>query len=197
MGERSGLAGGDVPEQVADHALRQVVALDEVGQHELLQLRHQPPVTADHAGDQSLVAEVIESALTAVPLPCRIDEREVARSALRLLARRLLREEVFLDCHGDAFGKTDADEPAGRDGIAIPNQTHRFFRRDDLVAPLRQLARQDRMHLLHIAHSLTPTVVCSFNRGPRAHRTARDARPSRPWCRTTIPVPRASGRPRR
>ena len=42
------LAGGDVAEQVADHALRQVVGLDLVVDGELLQLRHRPqwpPIT--------------------------------------------------------------------------------------------------------------------------------------------------------
>ena len=156
MGEGSGLARGDVPEQVADHALRQIVALDLVGQDELLQLRHQPPVTADHPRDESLVSEVIEAAFAAVSLPRGIDEREVARAPLRLLARRLLREEVFLDRHGDTFGKADAYEPAGRDGVAIANQTHRLLRRDDFVASLRQLAAQDGMPLIQFAHSLSP-----------------------------------------
>ena len=47
--EVPGLAGGDVAEKVGDHALRQIVGLDLVGDRQVLQLRHQAPVPADHA----------------------------------------------------------------------------------------------------------------------------------------------------
>ena len=82
MGERARLAGGDVAEQVRDHALRQVVGLDLVGDRERLQLRHQAPVAADDALDQPVVAEVVEAALLAVALAGGVDERQVARRAV-------------------------------------------------------------------------------------------------------------------
>ena len=47
--ELARLAGGDVAEQVRDHALRQVVGLDLVRDRERLQLRHESPVAADDA----------------------------------------------------------------------------------------------------------------------------------------------------
>src|SRR5689334_18624606 len=46
--EGAGLAGGDVAEQVREHALRQVIGLDLVGDRELLQRGDQPPVAAHH-----------------------------------------------------------------------------------------------------------------------------------------------------
>jgi hypothetical protein len=69
LGQVAGLVGGDVAKQVRDHALRQVVGLDPVGDRERLQLGHQPPVAADHALDQSFVTKVIQAAFLAVALP--------------------------------------------------------------------------------------------------------------------------------
>ena len=46
-GQVTGLAGGDVAEEVGDDALRQVVGLDLAGHGQRLQLRHQAPVAAD------------------------------------------------------------------------------------------------------------------------------------------------------
>ena len=72
---------GDVAEEVGDHALRQVVGLDLVGDGELLQLRHKAPMAADDASDQPLMREVIEPAILAVALAGGIDQREVRRLA--------------------------------------------------------------------------------------------------------------------
>ena len=50
-GDVAGAARGDVAEQMRDHALRQIVGLDLVGDGELLQLRRETPMAADHALD--------------------------------------------------------------------------------------------------------------------------------------------------
>ena len=117
-----GLAGGDVAEQVGDHALRQVVGLDLVGDGQLLQLRHQAPVAADDAPHQPVVAEVVEAALLAVALAGGIDQGQVARraEAERVVLRR--REEALLQGDGDVLGEADADEAAGGDRVAVADQ---------------------------------------------------------------------------
>ena len=134
--EVPGLAGGDVAEQVRDHALRQVVGLDLVVHRQLLQLRHQAPVAADDALDQALVAEVVEAALLAVALAGGVDQRQVARRP-----RRRRRQEALLQRHGDVLGEADADEAAGGDGVAVADQRHRLGGADDLaLAAGRSLA---------------------------------------------------------
>ena len=80
-GERAGLAGGDVAVEVRDHALRQVVGLDLALEREAADLRDQAPMAADHALEQAVVAERVEAAVLAVPLPGGEQQREVARLA--------------------------------------------------------------------------------------------------------------------
>jgi hypothetical protein len=128
-GQRARLAGGDVAEQVRDHPLRQVPGLDAVIDRKRLQARHQPPVAADHARHQALVAEVVEAARLAVALPGRIHQGQVARAARAAL--RL--EEALFERDRDALGKADADEAAGGDRVAAADQAHRLARRNDLA----------------------------------------------------------------
>ena len=103
----------------------------------LLQLRHQPPVPADHAPHQSFVAEMIEPALLAVALARGIDQREIARLVVRRDVLLFLREVERLQRHRDFFGETDADEAAGRDRVAVADQANRFLGADDLSAVRR------------------------------------------------------------
>jgi hypothetical protein len=125
-GQGAGLAGGDVAEQVADHALRQVPGLDAVGHRELLQLRHQAPMAADHAPDQAVVAEVVEAALLAVALAGGVHQGEVTRMAQAVGIGFLRFEKTRFERDGDVFGKADADEAAGGDGVAVADQLHRL-----------------------------------------------------------------------
>src|SRR4029077_15929968 len=69
----------DVAKKVRNHALRNIVRLDLIGDRQSLQFRHQPPMPADHAAHQTFVAKVIESPVVAVTLSCGIDQREIAR----------------------------------------------------------------------------------------------------------------------
>ena len=131
--QRPGLAGGDVAEEVRDHALRQVVRLDLVADGERLQLGHEAPVPADDALDETGVPQVIEAAFRAIPLAGGIDERQVARvaDAGRRLLRRL--DEALLERDRDVLGKPDAHEAGRGDRVAVANQCDRLAGSDDLA----------------------------------------------------------------
>ena len=77
--DMAGAMRGNVAEQMGDHALRQIIGLDLVLEGELLQLRREPPMAADHPLDEPLMGEVIEPAVLAVALTGGIDEGEVLR----------------------------------------------------------------------------------------------------------------------
>ena len=120
------LAGGDVAEQVRDHALRQVPGLDAAGHRELLQRGHQAPVAADDARHQPVVAEVVEAALLAVALAGGVDQCQAAR--------RGRFEEAGLERHRQVLGETDADEAAGGHRVAVGDQPHGIGGADHLAA---------------------------------------------------------------
>ncbi len=105
--------------------MRQVVGLDLVRQRELADPRDQPPVAADDAFEQAVVAEPVEAALGPVALPGGEEDGQIARMP------RLL--EAPLQRHDQLFGRTIAHEAGVRQGIAIANDRNRFVRRDDLV----------------------------------------------------------------
>ena len=131
--ERARLARGNVAIQMGDHALRQVVGLDAIGDRELLQARHQAPVPADDARDQAFVAPVIQAARLAIPLPGRIDERQITRLALQLRIGGLRLQEELLQRDGDTFREADAHEAARGNGIAAADKPHCILRRNDLA----------------------------------------------------------------
>ena len=119
---------GDVAKQMRDDALRKVVGLDLVGDSETLQFGYQSPVPADHASHQAFMAKMVEPALFAVALASGIDQREIARLAGRfdlLVFRQIER----LQCHRNFFGKTNADETACRDRVAVANRGEPPLRR--------------------------------------------------------------------
>jgi hypothetical protein len=80
-GERARLAGGNVAVEVRDDALGQVIGFDLALQRQAADLWDQPPMAADHALEQAIVAERVEAAILSVPLPGREQQREVARFA--------------------------------------------------------------------------------------------------------------------
>ncbi len=132
--ELAWLVGGDVAVELRDHALRQVVGLDPIRDRQLLQLRHQAPMAADDAPDESLVAEVVQTLVLAVALTRGIDECEVARAAEARRTFLVAREKPLLQRNRDFLGEADADEAAGGDRVAVTDQPHRIRRRDDLAA---------------------------------------------------------------
>jgi hypothetical protein len=130
--EVSGLARGDVAEQVRDDTLRQVVGLDEVLDRQLLQLGHQAPMAADGAPDEPGVAQVVQAARLAVALAARVQQRE-AGGLVR--GGNVLVEVQRLQRDRHAFRKADADKAAGGHRVARADQAHRVGGGDDLAAP--------------------------------------------------------------
>ena len=128
LGEGAGLAGGDVAVEVRDHALRQVVGLDPVLDREPADLRDQPPMPADHALEQPVMAEPVEPLLLAVALPGREQQGQVARLAGR--------DEAPLQPDQQIVRRADADEARGAERVAAADQRHRLGEADDLVALL-------------------------------------------------------------
>src|SRR4029077_1576492 len=102
----------DVAKKVRNHALRNIVRLDLIGDRQSLQFRHQPPMPADHAAHQTFVAKVIEAPVVAVTLTCGVDQGEVARLVGGRNGLIPLREIERLYCQSDFFGETDADKTA-------------------------------------------------------------------------------------
>jgi hypothetical protein len=54
-------------------------------------------------------------------LPRGIDQRQVARLAVPVRPIALAGEIALFQSEGDFLGKTNADKPAGGDGIAVAN----------------------------------------------------------------------------
>ena len=100
---------------------------------------------ADHAPHQPFMAEMIEPALLAVALARGIDQREIARLVRCPDVLLVFREKKRLQRHRDLFGETDADEAAGRDGVAVADKADRFFSADDLSAVRRAKRRDHRL----------------------------------------------------
>ena len=158
----SGFACGDVTEQMGDRSLRKIVGFDLVADRQLLQLRDEPPVTADDALHQTRLSKMIESAILAVSLPGGIDEGEVP--GLWTVGGLFVPRKIqFLDGDGDLFGETDADEAAGGDRRPLPDQLDRFTGGNQL-AVLAVLNDGERLLVLH-AHRL---CFSSFSWGDTA-----------------------------
>ena len=132
-GERAGLAGGDVAVEVRDHALRQVVGLDLALEREAADLRDQAPMAADDALEQAVMAERVEAAVLAVPLPGREQQREVARLAGF--------EETLFERDQERIRHADADEARGAERVAVLDDGDGFGGGDDLVAHDRLAGR--------------------------------------------------------
>jgi hypothetical protein len=162
-GQMPRLAGGDVPEEMTDDPLGQVVGLDLVGDGQLLEARHQAPVAADHPPHEARVAKVVEAALLAVALAGGIDQGQIAGPAFHREGGLVAGQEHLLDGDGDALGEADADEAAGGHRVPVADEAHRLGRGQYLAAPGRHDAAQYRMGnpLLHV---LSPLVLRVFVR---------------------------------
>lgn len=103
LGDHPGPAGGDIPEPVADHALRQAVRLD------LLLTRHpaergdQPPVPADQPPYHPVMPEVVQPAALPVTLAGGENQGEVGRHAGL--------EETLLEGAGEVLGEPMPTRP--------------------------------------------------------------------------------------
>ena len=119
---------------MSDYALGQVVGFDTIRDSELLQFGHEAPVTANHPRHQTIMTQVIETTLLAVTLTRRINQGQVARPTEPMHIGLFAFKKQFLQRNGNVFGETDADETAGRNGVAILDQAHGIARRDHLAS---------------------------------------------------------------
>jgi hypothetical protein len=166
----AGLVRGDIAEQMGDHTLRQVIGVDPAIDGQLLKLGHQPPMAADDLAHKALVAEMVQSPFLAVALAGGIDQGEVAG--------RFGLQEALFQRHGDAFGKADADEAAGGDGIAVTDQLDGFLGGDDLAPRLIAVGTEKRMSdkrhcaILPTAR-VAPPGPCQIRRGDDTRQSPR------------------------
>jgi hypothetical protein len=126
LGEGTGFAGGQIPEQLADDSLRQVIGLDAVVECQLRHLRHAAPVARHHPAQQAFVAQVIEPQGLAVALAGGGEQRQVLWAAGG--------EEAALQRRQQGLGEAGLDEPGTGQRIAIPDQGDRFVGGNDLAA---------------------------------------------------------------
>src|SRR5262249_23951638 len=124
----------NVAEQMRDHALGKIICLDLVRDCQLLQFRHQPPMSANYASHKTFVAKMIESSLLAVPLARGVDQHEIAR----LLGSRrcfiTLREIERLYRQGDFFGEANTNKAACCNRVPVSYEAGRFLCSDNLSA---------------------------------------------------------------
>src|SRR5664279_5330251 len=90
-------------------------------------------MTANHALDESRMAEVIEPAVLPITLAGRVDEGQVAWAphAIRVVPGRL--HEADLERDGDVLGEADADESRRRERVAATDQRNGLARAHDLA----------------------------------------------------------------
>jgi hypothetical protein len=132
MGQRARFARRDIAKQVRDDAMGQFVGLNGIVHRQLLQRGHETPVPAHHPLDQAGVSEVVESPGLAVPLAGGVDQRQLARRADPRLQFGCQKPCFEGDCN--LLCKTNADEAAGGNGVAIVNEPNRLCGGHDLVA---------------------------------------------------------------
>ena len=126
MGEHAGPSGGDVPEELGNGALGQVVAGQLVFRAQLAQPGGQPPVAADDLGAQALHPQMVQPPGGAVPLSGGVYHRQVFGALAG--QRRLLQgpEDVFRVHQA-------AGEAAEGDGVPIMDAlAHRLMGGQDL-----------------------------------------------------------------
>ncbi len=125
-GHQAGAPGGDLPEQVGDHALGQAVGLQLLRPGHGPQLRHQTPVAADDPGHHALVGEMVEPPVAAVPLARGIDQGEIPGRAGG--------QKALFQRHRQSLGEARSHEAAGGDGVAVEHDPRCISGGDDLVA---------------------------------------------------------------
>src|SRR5437868_1385815 len=100
------------------------------------------------------MGEVIEAAVLAIALARRIDQRQVARLALRVGRIDFAREIELLQRERDLLRKADADKAAGGHRVAVANEPDSFRGGDDLALLGSSQIGQSRM-LAHARSSRT------------------------------------------
>ena len=145
---------GNVAIEMREDALREVVGLDRAGDGQLLQLRHEPPVAAYDASDQTFVAQMVQSTLFAVALASGIDKSKPARLTSALGVRVCAFEEARFECDSDILGKAYTNEASRRDGVARTHEADGVACRDGLA--FRLGAQPFEALLSLVVHALAP-----------------------------------------
>ena len=133
-GEVAGAVGGDIPEQVRDHALREIISLNLVVDGQLLHFGYQAPVPTDNPLEKAVMTKVIEASLLSIPLTGGVNKGQILRLAAASGARFRDRNKQVLKCHRYPFRKADPDEASRRDRVAVPDQADSFCGRHDLTS---------------------------------------------------------------
>jgi hypothetical protein len=118
-------ARGDVAVEVGDHTLGEVVGLEPVLDRELLDRRDQAVVATDDPFQQAFVTQVVQTTHLAVALPTGIDQRQVARRALR--------EKALFEGDEELVRRAVATVTRGGQRVAILDQRDGVLGRDDLA----------------------------------------------------------------
>jgi hypothetical protein len=117
-GQHAGLPGGDLPVEVHDDALGEVVGFDLSLESKPLDAGSEAVVAADHSPEQPLVTEMIEPALLPVALASRVNEGQPSGRAGV--------QKAPLELEDELVRRAIATIAGGGDGVAVPNQGHRI-----------------------------------------------------------------------
>ena len=119
FGEHSGALRGDLAEQHAENALREIVSFDFARERHAAQLGREVPVTTDDALQKAGVSKMVQATFRAVALASAVEQREVARrTALQKSPLQRRREHLRVPRADEA---PDRDRRAGgnrRDGLS-------------------------------------------------------------------------------
>ena len=114
--EHAGALGRNLPQQCADNPLRQVVGFNLVAECEPAEFGRETPMPADDTLHEADVREMIQAAFATIPLPCCVNEREIAR--------RGGLKKPLLQRHCQRLGMPGSDEAADDDSRATGNRSH-------------------------------------------------------------------------
>jgi hypothetical protein len=161
-GDQAGAFGGDLAQQHAEHALRQVVGLDAVVEGQRAEPGRQVPMTADDSPHQTLMREMVESARLAVALAGAVKQGQVAwparcqKAPLQRLGQqfRMAGADEAADRHRGSFGN-------GGDGF-VGGTKQRGAAHDDPPQPnTASSMRARRLSSAWRSSSLLPLASCT------------------------------------
>ena len=125
LGHKARAARGNIAEEMRDDAERQIVGFDLLVERKVAQFRHERPMSADDAFDETFAREAIEAALLAVARRRREHQRQVLRRAGRLEAAQQRQDQLVR--------RADPDKARECDRVAVAHHRKRFIGGDDLV----------------------------------------------------------------
>ena len=132
MRQRAGLAGRNVPKQVGNDPLRQVVGFNRIGHSQLLQLRYQAPMSTHDPFHHARMPQVIKPPAGAVALARGVHQGQVAGRAGSCFGLRV--QKPLFQCHCHRLRKANANKATGGHCVAVVDQSHSLGGADDFVA---------------------------------------------------------------